>query len=277
MISPHKKVSEHYTVDKLGERILSALEASGVNLETLTVDDLAPVDEFHIRGRMATQELAQWAQIQSGHSVLDVGCGLGGTSRYLAANFGCKVTGVDLTEEYCRVAEMLSSRVGLGERTAFRQGSALELPFEDAHFDIVWTEHVQMNIENKEGFYGELCRMLKPGGQLVFHDIFAGEQDGLHFPVPWASDESINHLISVGDLEALMVECGIERIRWEDKTVESIIFFRTVMGRVQSGGWMPVGLHLLMGEGAAVKFSNVLRNLEENRLRVAQAVMKRSR
>jgi ubiquinone/menaquinone biosynthesis C-methylase UbiE len=275
MTTPLTRISDHYTIADLGDQILAALEAAGKNLEALTVDDLAPVDEFHIRGRVATEELAQWAEVQPGHVLLDVGCGLGGTSRYLATTVGCKVVGVDLTDEYCRIAEMLSARVGLADRTVFRQGSALTLPFADAHFDVVWTEHVQMNIANKVGFYHELGRVLKAGGQLAFHDIFAGAKGGLHFPVPWAADASINHLIAVKDLQALMADLGFAQVRWEDKTDASVVFFRSVLERVRTEGWMPVGLQLLMGDDAESKFTNVLRNLEEDRVRVVQAVMKR--
>jgi SAM-dependent methyltransferase len=184
--------------------------------------------------------------------------------------------GLDLTEEYCRVAEMLSARVGLADRTAFRQGSALSLPFPDAHFDVVWTEHVQMNIADKAGFYRELGRVLKPSGQLAFHDIFAGGTSGLHFPVPWASDASISHLIPIKNLRTLLAECDFAPVRWEDKTDQSVTFFREALHRARTEGWMPVGLNLLMGEDAAVKFMNVLRNLEEDRVRVVQVVMKRT-
>ncbi len=276
MTTPYIGVSEHYTVRDLGNRILSALKAAGKDLDALTVDDLAPVDEFHIRGRPATEELVQWAEIQPGHVLLDVGCGLGGTSRYLAASVGCDVVGLDLTEEYCRVAEMLSALVGLADRIVFRQGSALALPFGDRHFDVVWTEHVQMNIADKAGFYSEIARVLKPGGQLAFHDIFAGANDGLQFPVPWAADASINHLIGVKDLQALMSDLGLASVRWEDKTDASVAFFHSVLDRVRTQGWMPLGLHLLMGDDAADKFANVLRNLEADRVRVVQAVMKRA-
>jgi MPBQ/MSBQ methyltransferase len=273
--SPATGVSAHYTVPDLGARILAVLEEAGKDLDALTIDDLAPVDEFHIRGRTATEELVQWAGVKPDDLLLDVGCGLGGTSRFLAATVGCKVVGLDLTEEYCRVAEMLSTRVGLGERTTFRQGSALELPFDDGHFDVVWTEHVQMNIADKKGFYGEMARVLKPGGQLVFHDIFSGANDGLRFPVPWAADASINHLIGVADLQALLSNCGFSTVRWEDKTDASVDFFQTVLARVQAEGWTPLGLHLLMGDNAADKFGNMFRNLQEDRVRVVQAVMER--
>ncbi len=274
------KVSEHYTVANLGDRILAALEKAGKDLKKLAPDDLAPVDEFHIRGRAATEELAKWVRIRPEHKLLDVGCGLGGTSRYLAASSGCSVVGVDLTEEYCRVAEMLSARVGLADRTVFRQGSALALPFGEAQFDIVWTEHVQMNIADKAGFYRELARVLKPGGQFAFHDIFTGTGvaigGSIHLPVPWATEGTISHLIPVDDLRTLLADSGLEVVRWEDRTEASILFFQSVIKRVRNEGWTPVGLHLLMGDDARTRFANVLRNLEENRIRVVQAVMRRS-
>lgn len=273
MSEKDKNVSEHYTQGDLTQRILAALEEAGKNLDSLVVDDLAPVDQFHIRGRAATEELAKLAELEPGQSLLDVGCGLGGTSRYLANTFGCNVVGVDLTGEYCRVAEELSARVGLAGRTTFRQGSALELPFPDGQFDVVWTEHVQMNISDKAGFYRELHRVLKPHGRLAFHDIFAGANEGIHFPVPWASDASISHLISVAELKALLTDLGLSALCWEDMSAASIAFFKTAQKRVRTKGWLPVGLHLLMGDDASIKFGNVLRNLEEGRIQVIQAVM----
>jgi len=271
---PQEKISEHYAVSDLEDRILSALAADGKDVAALTVDDLAPVDEFHLRGRVATEELAQWAAVGPEHLLLDVGSGLGGTSRYLATTTGCDVVGVDLTEEYCRVAKMLSDRVGLAQRTVFRHGSALALPFTDGRFDVVWTEHVQMNIADKTGFYRELGRTLKPGGKLAFHDIFAGSRGELHYPVPWAGDESISHLTPADELRGRLSDQGFSEIHWEDKTRESAAFLQTVLDRVRNEGWMPVGLHLLMGDRAEDKFANVLRNLEEDRARVVQAVLR---
>jgi len=275
-MKPKDAVSKHYTLEGLGQIILAALEKSGKDVESLAVDDLAPVDEFHIRGRAATEELARWAEVQSHDEVLDVGCGLGGTARFLTSMRGCRVVGIDLTEGYCRVAEMLSSRVGLAERTVFQRASALDLPFEDGRFDVVWTEHVQMNIADKARFYRELGRVLKPNGQLAFHDIFAGDAQGAHYPVPWATDASISHLIRVEDVEPFLTGAGFVRKRWEDKSSESTTFLRNALQQVQKAGWMPIGLHLLMGDNATQKCANLLRNLEEGRVRVVQALMTRS-
>lgn len=274
-MSHAERTEGHYSVSDLGERVLAALTAAGKDVDALDVDDLAPVDAFHIRGRPATEELASWAALGVDDVVLDVGSGLGGTSRYLASTSGCRVVGVDLTEAYCRVAEMLSARVGLAERTAYHHGSAVDLPFDDASFDVGWTEHVQMNVADKGAFYGELRRVLRPGGRLAFHDIFAGAGEELRFPVPWASDASISHLAPVEDVADLLASLGFRTLRWEDKTADSLAFFGARMEAIASDGWQPLGLHLLMGDEASRKFENVRWNLEAGRLRVAQAVMER--
>lgn len=274
MMNRDERVSGHYGATDIGARMLAALQAVGKDVDALTVDDLAPVDAFHIRGRAATEELATWAAIRPEHTLLDVGCGVGGTSRYLAATTGCRVAGVDLTAGYCQAAEMLSARVGLAERTDFQQASALALPFPEGHFDVAWTEHVQMNIADKRGFYGEIARVLKPRGQFAFHDIFAGANGDLRFPVPWAGDASISHLIGVDELRPLLSDLGFVDVRWEDKTEASIAFFRGVFDRTRAEGPAPLGLHLLMKD-ADTKLPNVLRNLEEDRVRVVQAVMRR--
>lgn len=268
-------VTAHYTIPELGQRILDLLEAAGVDLDALGIDDLAPVDAFHMRGRAATEQLLGWVDIRPTDRVLDAGCGIGGTSRYLASTCGCEVLGIDLTASYCRVAEMLSQRVGLDDLTTFVEASALEIPAADASFDVVWTEHVQMNIADKRAFYGELHRVLKPGGVLAFHDIFAGPTAGLHVPVPWASVESISHLATVDELRDVLAGTGLGIVAFEDTTEASTEFFRGVVERIHTSGWMPLGIHVLMGETAQAKLENVLRNLEEGCIRGIQAVARR--
>jgi ubiquinone/menaquinone biosynthesis C-methylase UbiE len=275
MASEADSVAHHYTVSSLDDRILEALEAAGKDLDALVPNDLAAVDEFHIRGREATKELAQLAGVDSEAEVLDVGCGLGGSCRYLAAAFGCYATGLDLTEEYCRVATVLSDRVGLQESTEFRCASALDMPFPDESFDFVWTEHAQMNIRDKDGLHAEIARVLKRGGKFVFHDVFAGPGGAPHFPVPWAGDASISFLMDPEELRLVLHSLELEARHWEDVTEESLSWFKAALKNVGKHGLPPVGLHLLMGDDTVRKFENVVRNLEEQRIVVVQAVLRK--
>ncbi len=267
-------VAGHYTVPALGERILEVLEATGKDLANLTPSDLAPVDLFHIRGKEATEELAQLAVAESGIEVLDLGCGIGGSSRFLASAFDCHVTGLDLTEEYCKVATMLSERVGLAARTEFRCASALEMSFPAESFDLVWTEHAQMNIRDKDTLFSEIARVLKYGGRFAFHDIFGGPGGVPHFPVPWAGDGSLSFLMDPEALRLILQSLELRSLQWVDVTEESLMWFRKNLETVGEQGSSPLGIHLLM-EDADLKLQNVARNLEEQRIVVVQAVMQK--
>jgi MPBQ/MSBQ methyltransferase len=272
MTPTHEAVTAHYEVGGLGDKLLEALRAAGKDIEHLAPADLAPLDAFHIRGRDATRELAALARLDASQRVLDVGCGIGGSARHLAAEYGCRVAGIDLTEEYCRVAAMLSERCGLGGLTSFRAASALELPFPDASFEVAWTEHVQMNVPDKARFYGEIRRVLVPGGRLLFHDVFLGPAGAPHFPVPWAGDASISHLEDPAEIARLLPSLGLRQVHWEDVSARSLAWFRALLERFASRGRPPLGLHLLMGAEAPQKFENLVRNLAEQRIVVVQAV-----
>ncbi len=167
-------VDEHYGRGNLTGRILEALRDSGKDPKSLDAEDLSPIDHFHTGGRRATLILAHLAGITSGMRVLDVGGGLGGPARALASEFGCTVEVLDITQEFCRAGEMLTKRTGLGDLVSFRYGSALEMPYPDASFDFVWTQHSSMNIADKERLYQEIHRVLRPGGSLAMHEIMAG-------------------------------------------------------------------------------------------------------
>lgn len=266
-------VAEHYSHGRLLDAIFDALRAQGKDLGALTADDLAGVDEFHIRGREATVELAEFAGVTAADRVLDVGSGLGGSTRYLAANHGCRVTGVDLTPEYCDVATELSRKAGLADRVEFHCASALETPFEDGAFDLAWTQHVQMNIADKAALYREVHRVLKPGGRFVLHDILAGPEQPAHYPTHWAEREEMSFLISPEDLRALLEECGFRVKAWRDTTRVSHDWYLAAVARAQRDGPPPLGLHLLLGETAGEKIANVGRNLDERRLTVCQALL----
>jgi SAM-dependent methyltransferase len=280
-------VERHYTRTNLENTILTALRNAGKDVDQLTVDDLAPIDEFHTRGREATANLASLLNqdLQPNIHVLDVGSGIGGPSRYLASRFGCRVTGVDLVGEYCRVADSLARRVKLGNLLTYRQGDATHIPYDDATFDVVWTQHASMNIAYKKRFYSEMYRVLKPGGKLAIYDVFKGSNSSniggstssIHFPVPWASDPSISHLLPREDARKLLNEViRFEEVVWEDKTESVIDWIKQMIKRAQISGPPQIGLHVLVGPHWSELVKNLLKNLEEGRIAVAQGIFERS-
>jgi len=271
----NETIQAHYARSDLGNVILAALERAGKDVNHLTPEDLAPVDEFHIRGRAATLELARAAGVDSTKRVLDVGSGVGGTSRCLAREFGCRVTGVDLTDEYCRAAEMLSARIGLAELVDYRQGDATHLPFPDRSFDIVWSEHVAMNIPDKPKLYREMYRVLKPGGTLAIYDILAGPSGPVLFPVPWARTSESSFLATPDELRDVLEESGFTVAAWTDTTDVARAWFVSLAERIRKEGLPPLGFHVLLGTDFQVMAQNQRKNLEEGRIVLAQVVAKR--
>lgn len=265
-------VQRHYTRGDLGDAILMALQKAGKDVNRLTPEDLAPIDEFHIRGREATRELAREAGIDSSKRVLDVGSGIGGTSRYLASKFGCLVTGIDLTEEYCRVAAMLSSRIGLDKLVDYRHGDATNLPFPDASFDVVWSEHAAMNIPNKARLYEEMYRVLKPQGTLAIHDILAGPSQPLLFPVPWARTPETSFLVNPGELRKLLENTKFTITNWSDTTDAARAWFTAVAEKIRKEGFPALGFHVLLGSDFQLMAQNQRLNLEQGRIGLAQVV-----
>lgn len=265
-------VAGHYGRDGLGRAILAALHAAGKDIDALTPADLAPVDHFHSRGRDATLELARRAGIARGARVLDVGGGIGGAARLLAAERGCDVTVLDLTAEYCRAGEDLTRRVGLDGLVRFRHGDALAMPFEDAAFEVVWTQHSSMNVPDKTALYREIRRVLRPGGVLALHEIMAGPLQPPHFPVPWAREPAISHLEPPETVRAVLHELGFRERAWEDQSEATLAWIRQ---RQAAGPGGPVGLGLLLGDDLPAMFVNFARNLAEERVRVVMAVLAR--
>ncbi|WP_330961039.1 class I SAM-dependent methyltransferase [Photobacterium sp. 53610] len=271
----NEAIQTHYAHPDIGDVILSALEKAGKDINRLSLDDLAPVDEFHIRGRAATLELAQAVGLSTNCHVLDVGSGIGGTSRCLAKEFGCRVTGIDLTEEYCRAARMLSAKVGFTERIDYRQGDATQLPFQDDTFDVVWTEHVAMNISDKPRLYGEMYRVLKPGGTVAIYDILAGTSGPVLFPVPWARTPETSFLVQPSELRDLLEQAGFEISGWSDTTEAACEWFTALVTKIQQEGLPPLGFHLLMGPEFQQMAQNQGRNLKEGRIVLAQVVARK--
>ncbi len=166
----------------------------------------------------------------------------------------------------------MNELVGLQDQVDLQHGSALEIPHPDQKFDIVWTDHVQMNIADKRLFYSEIARVLKPGGRLLFHDIFKGKGDSVIYPVPWAEDDSISSLVMEKEARSTIEKAGLDIEQWHGRVQESIAFFKKVSARIENQGLPPVGIHLLMGDNAKIKLHNLARNLEEERVTVAMGM-----
>jgi len=269
MADTTSKVREHYSATSLTDRIKSALAKVAPESETLTVAQLAPLDQFHIRGILATTELAGVAGLEPSTRVLDIGCGIGGPARYLAATFGCKVTGVDLSPSFIDAATYLTARCRLSDRVKFQIGDALRLPFQNGAFDTVFLQHVAMNIEARTALYAEVRRILTLGGRFATYDLVLRDGD-LVYPVPWARDASTSFLLNEGDTRRALEQTGFKAALWRDDTQTALDWFKAAMA-----GSPPSGLNLgvVMGQDFQIMTGNLARNLRENRLGVLSAVL----
>lgn len=264
-------VREHYSTAGLTERIKSALRSIVPDGQPLTVDELAPLDQFHIRGMLATAELASAAGVEPSTNVLDVGCGVGGPARSLAAIFGCNVTGVDLSPAFIDAANYLTSRCGLSSRISFQLGDALHLPFDDLMFDVLFLQHVAMNIQDRAALYNEVARVLRPGGRFATYDLVLRQGD-VAYPVPWARDASSSFLLSERDTRIALEEAGFTPTVWRDDTETALQWFKmTMAGPPQNG----LSLGVVMGQEMREMSNNLARNLREDRLGVLLAVLTR--
>jgi SAM-dependent methyltransferase len=250
-------IDRHYAHGALEQAIFSALAASGKDLSALSADDLAPVDEFHIGGRQATSDLAAQAGFSPGMRLLDIGCGLGGASRFFARRFACRVTGIDLTKDYVRVARELAARAGFGEEVGYETASALALPFAPETFDGATMLHVGMNIADKQRAFSEARRVLKPGGVFAIYDVM-GDAEGLAFPVPWASSAEASFVAGAATYRRLLSEAGFVVEKERSRAAVALDFLRKIQSRSAAGGPPPLGLHILMGATTPQKVANMI-------------------
>jgi SAM-dependent methyltransferase len=257
-----------YATGLTRSNIERALVEAGKQIHALQASDLAMLEDFHSLGRLATAALIDLAQISEGDRVLDAGSGIGGTARLIAAERGARVTAVDLTPEYCEVAKWLNDVVGLSDMIEVRTADATELPFDAGSFDLVVSQHVQMNVADKRRLYAEARRVLVPGGRLALWDATAGSRGPVHLPVPWATSPEQSHLVIPERLADLLREAGFATAHWNDLTEPA----ENAMRQLFAGKQPRLGLHVFVPDFHA-KATNLVRNLAEDRTRLIQAVL----
>ena len=271
----HSLVDAHYGKDNLDVVILAALEAAKKDVAALSWDDLEGCDHIHLSGIKGTRSTAELASFPENTHVLDVGSGLGGPARMLAAEFGCKVTGLDLTRSFLHAAEMLTLRTGLANYVSFRYGNALSLPFHDESFDAIWMQHVSINVPNKQLLFSEIWRVLKPKGKLALNTLLAGVRGPVLYPIIWALDPSIDFIEPQAAFRKAIANNDFHLLEWQNVTSQSIADLRTTeqpMGMQDS----PLLSPSLYVDNFREKSKNMLRNLEEGRIEVIQAVYKKN-
>lgn len=255
--------------------ISAALEAAGLDRSNLRTTDLAPLDEFHIRGRTATMEIMAALDLTADSHVLDLGSGLGGPARTLAELSGCRVTGIDLTPEFCEVATALSDWTGLSDRVQFQAGDATATGLPDEAVDAALTVHVAMNIPDKSALYAEAFRVLRRGGRFVAYDVVQGEGGDVHYPVPWASDSSMSFLATTAEMRELLAAAGFQIISEVDSSDDSLAWFQRVHAGIERDGPPPVTFAAFLGDAFEQMAANQVANLRERRIRTVMFVCSR--
>jgi ubiquinone/menaquinone biosynthesis C-methylase UbiE len=266
-------VAQHYGTAGIAERALATLRAANGPDAPVTPDALAPLDHFHGRGVVATGELVALLQPQAGEHLLDIGSGIGGPARWIAARCGCRITGVDLTPEFCEAARALVAACGLADRITIIEGSALDLPVPDAAFDRAYSQNVIMNIADKPRFYREALRALRPGGLLALSNVCAGSGPP-YFPVPWAATSATSFLATPEETRADLAAAGFEIVSFRDTSDE----LRPALLREleRSGDTAPpLGLHLIMGERLVEMRRNSARSSADGRTRTIEALVRK--
>lgn len=269
------ELDRHYGAEDICARILHALAGAGKDLGTLTRADLAPFDEFHGGGIASTRDLARFAGLGPGTHVLDIGCGIGGPARTLAAEFACSVVGVDLTHEFIRAARMLTARLGMDAQCSFEHGNATTLPFPDGSFDLAWSQNMLMNVSDKAQLFDEIVRVLKPGAHFALETVLAGDGRAIHLPVFWASRADLNFLVTRTELESLLRHAGLEAVALEETTAAVIANGRKRRAALAAQDPQQLTINVIVPDDVETKMDNMLKNNEEGRTITIKALFQR--
>jgi ubiquinone/menaquinone biosynthesis C-methylase UbiE len=261
-VSYNKDVSEHYAHGELLGAIQASVTKLGKTIDTITIQDLAAVDEFHIGGRFATDNLLDQLNFSEQDHILDVGCGLGGVSRFVANKYNNCVTGIDLTQEYIDVGKVLSAWVGLETQVSLHQGSALAMPFDDATFDGALMLHVGMNIEDKARLFSEVYRLLRPGSLFAVYDVMRTNDGELTYPFPWATEKSACSLSTPGQYEQALTHAGFKISSENNRREFALDLFEKMRAKkARTEGPPPLGLHTLMQGNTAAMVKNMIKSI----------------
>jgi len=272
-----QSISEHWGSGDVYARILKAMEAASVSPDTVTIEQLAPLDHFHARGFPATIELADALPIQASHHVVDIGCGIGGPARYFAKRFGCRVSGVDITPSFVVAANKLTDLLNMEGQVKIILGDGQHLPYSDAMFDGGYTQHVTMNIADRAQFFNEAFRVLTPGAFFALTEHGLGPAGSPLYPVPWSEDGSGSYLVRPADTVGYLKEAGFVDIKVEDTGAKYLEGYRRAIELAAQGALPPLGIHVLMGQTAATKTRNAARNIEDGRTQPIQVVCTKPR
>ncbi|MGM0644096.1 MAG: SAM-dependent methyltransferase [Thermodesulfobacteriota bacterium] len=275
-----EKITRHYSGEYDGggleSRIMNALESAGKDPFHLELKDLSVIDQLHTGGHLATLEMAKKAGIEPGMKILDAGCGIGGSSRLLAEEFGCRVLGIDLVEEFVSCAGFLTRSTGLAGQARFETGSIEDIPCESGRFDAVLCQHTLMNIENKQKVFAEFKRVLKDSGLLILHEIVQEKETPLALPVPWADTPDISFLVSSGRLRELLDKAGFQPLILEACREQAESWWQRVSRASvkASANPSPLGPRVIFREKGPYFGDNMLENVRNRSLSVIQGVLK---
>lgn len=273
-----QQINNHYGTNNLLANIKTALTKVGLNLNQLNLDDLAPLDQLHLGGRLASRQLAAKVNFLPNQKLLDLGCGTGGASRLLASEFNLKVTGLDLTQSFIEAANWLTQATGLAQQANFISGDAQKLPLASASFDYVWCQHTLLNLPNFKQGLAEIARVLKPGGKLLLHEVLRGANpEALVYPVPWASNASTSHLFSLEELSAGLAEAGLAKFNYQDITLAATQWRKKHTTKESQASPTSAGLttEVIFGKRFTQLGKNLMANLAANKLQLIQGVVEK--
>ena len=271
-MNTEQQVATHYTHGSLQQAILDALKQMGKDPERFTAMDLSTGDEFHLGWLPATAALAKDLGLAPGMHVLDVGCGIGGPARYFAEAHKCCVTGIDLTEEFVQVAMELTRRCGLADLVAFRHGSALDLPFDDASFDAATLIHVGMNISDKARLFEEARRVLRPGALFCVYEVMRAGEGNLPYPMPWAQSTETSFVEAPETYRRLLSAAGFRIEREENRRAFVLDLAREMRAKIERDGLPALNPHVLIGPAARERLGNVMATLERGTIAPVEMV-----